>query len=51
MANIIFDNDGKPTKEPATLLSRRYWLGEHRPIDEKSRFQVISDNTNLAICA
>lgn len=51
MANIIFDNDSKPTKEPATLLSRRYWLGERRPIDEISRFQVISDNTNLTVSA
>ena len=51
MANIIFDNDGKPTIEPATLLSRRYCLAERRPIDEKSRFQVISDNTNLTVSA
>ena len=51
MANIIFDNDSKPTIEPATLLSRRYWLAERRPIDEISRFQVISDNTNLTVSA
>lgn len=49
--NIIFDNNSKPTIEPATLLLRRYCLAERRPIDEKSRFQAVSDKTNLVISA